>query len=79
MLGRPCHKPNELPEHWRFERIEVPVSVEGVPELLLDPRKTWDDKAAYDAQAEKLVQMFADNFEQYVPYIDDDVKAVAIG
>ncbi|WP_420326897.1 phosphoenolpyruvate carboxykinase [Mameliella sp.] len=59
--------------------FEVPVSVEGVPELLLDPRKTWDDKEAYDAQAEKLVQMFADNFEQYVPYIDDDVKAVAIG
>ncbi|MFZ5963981.1 phosphoenolpyruvate carboxykinase [Thalassococcus sp. BH17M4-6] len=59
--------------------FEVPVKVEGVPELLLDPRRTWDDKAAYDAQAEKLVQMFADNFEQYVPYIDDDVKAAAIG
>ncbi|MFY0623797.1 MAG: phosphoenolpyruvate carboxykinase [Pelagimonas sp.] len=59
--------------------FEVPVSVEGVPELLLDPRKTWEDKAAYDAQAEKLVQMFADNFAQYVPFIDDDVKAVAIG
>ncbi len=59
--------------------FEVPVSVEGVPELLLDPRKTWEDKAAYDAQAQKLVQMFADNFAQYVPFIDDDVKAVAIG
>ena len=59
--------------------FEVPVSVEGVPELLLDPRKTWDDKAAYDAQAEKLVGMFAENFAQYVPYIDDDVKAAAIG
>ncbi|MGP6087582.1 phosphoenolpyruvate carboxykinase [Antarctobacter jejuensis] len=59
--------------------FEVPVSVEGVPELLLDPRKTWDDKAAYDVQAQKLVHMFADNFEQYVPYIDEDVKAVAIG
>ena len=58
--------------------FEVPVAVEGVAELLLDPRKTWDDKAAYDAQAEKLVKMFADNFEQYVPYIDEDVKAVAI-
>ncbi|WP_136439885.1 phosphoenolpyruvate carboxykinase [Pacificoceanicola onchidii] len=58
--------------------FDVPVSVEGVPELLLDPRKTWDDKEAYDAQATKLVQMFADNFEQYVPYIDDDVKAAAI-
>ncbi|MGR3496559.1 phosphoenolpyruvate carboxykinase [Citreimonas sp.] len=59
--------------------FEVPVSVEGVPDLLLDPRKTWDDKAAYDAQAEKLVQMFADNFAQYVPYIDEDVKAAALG
>jgi phosphoenolpyruvate carboxykinase (ATP) len=28
---------------------------------------------------QKLVKMFADNFEQYVPYIDDDVKAAAIG
>jgi len=59
--------------------FDVPVDVPGVPELLLDPRRTWDDKAAYDAQAQKLVQMFADNFEQYVPFIDDDVKAAAIG
>jgi phosphoenolpyruvate carboxykinase (ATP) len=59
--------------------FEVPVKVEGVAELLLDPRRTWDDKSAYDAQAEKLVQMFADNFAQYAPYIDDDVKAAAIG
>ncbi|MFW2589059.1 phosphoenolpyruvate carboxykinase [Sagittula sp. SSi028] len=59
--------------------FEVPTHVEGVPDMLLDPRKTWDDKAAYDAQAEKLVTMFADNFAQYVPYIDEDVKAAAIG
>ena len=59
--------------------FEVPVSVEGVPELLLDPRRTWSDKEAFDAQAQKLVKMFADNFEQYVPYIDEDVKAAAIG
>ena len=36
-------------------------------------------QAAYDAQAEKLVTMFSDNFEKYVPFIDDDVKAAAIG
>jgi phosphoenolpyruvate carboxykinase (ATP) len=59
--------------------FEVPIDVEGVPSLLLEPRKTWDDKVAYDTQAEMLVQMFADNFEQYVPYIDDDVKAAALG
>ena len=59
--------------------FEVPVAVPGVDTQLLDPRQTWADKDAYDAQARKLVQMFSDNFEQYVPYIDDDVKAVAIG
>ncbi len=59
--------------------FEVPVTVRGVDGTLLDPRGTWDDKAAYDAQARKLVAMFADNFEQYADHIDADVRAVAIG
>jgi len=59
--------------------FDVPVSVPGVDTQLLDPRATWADPAAYDAQAAKLVKMFSDNFEQYVAYIDEDVKAVAIG
>ncbi len=59
--------------------FEVPVTVDGVDAKLLDPRATWADKAAYDAQAEKLVDMFAENFAQYVPHIDDDVRAAAIG
>ena len=59
--------------------FDVPVTVPGVAEVLLDPRRTWDDQAAFDKQAEKLVQMFAENFEQYIPFIDEDIKAVAIG
>ena len=59
--------------------FDVPVAVPDVAEVLLDPRRTWADPDAYDAQAERLVKMFADNFEQYLPYIDDDVKAAAIG
>ncbi len=59
--------------------FDVPVDVPGVAEVLLDPRRTWDDPDAYDVQARKLVQMFADNFEKYVPYIDEDVKAAALG
>jgi len=59
--------------------FDVPVSVAGVADILLDPRRTWDDSAAYDRQAEKLVSMFSDNFDQYTSHIDDDVKAVAIG
>ncbi|MCC0063103.1 MAG: phosphoenolpyruvate carboxykinase [Defluviimonas sp.] len=59
--------------------FEVPVTANDVDTKLLDPRQTWADKAAYDAQAKKLVNMFADNFAQYVPFIDDDVRAAAIG
>ena len=59
--------------------FEVPVSVRGVEDDLLDPRKTWPDPAAYDAQARKLVQMFSKNFAQYADKIDEDVRAAAIG
>ena len=59
--------------------FDVPVSVPGVEDRLLDPRQTWADPAAYDAQARKLVGMFSDNFAQYADKIDDDVKAAAIG
>ena len=59
--------------------FEVPLHLDGVDDKLLDPRSTWADPAAYDAQAQKLVGMFAENFAQYVPYIDADVKAAAIG
>lgn len=59
--------------------FEVPVSVPGVSDVLLNPRQTWEDAAAYDAQAQKLVGMFAKNFAQYEDKIDDDVKAARIG
>ncbi len=59
--------------------FDVPVSVPGVPDLLLNPRRTWDDPAAYDAQAAKLVAMFSENFTQYEGHIDDDVRAIALG
>nr|MCU0904402.1 phosphoenolpyruvate carboxykinase [Tabrizicola sp.] len=59
--------------------FEVPVSVPGVGEGLLNPRETWTHAHEYDAQAAKLVAMFQKNFAQYVPFIDADVKAAAIG
>jgi phosphoenolpyruvate carboxykinase (ATP) len=59
--------------------FEVPVSVPGVGEGLLNPRETWTHAHEYDAQAAKLVAMFQKNFAQYVPFIDADVRAAAIG
>jgi len=45
--------------------LHVPVGVDGVPPEVLTPRKTWDDPAAYDAQAKKLAEMFRKNFEKF--------------
>jgi phosphoenolpyruvate carboxykinase (ATP) len=54
--------------------FEVPVAVEGVPAEILDPRQTWADKAAYDAQARQLIAMFAENFRSFEGAVDDDVR-----
>jgi phosphoenolpyruvate carboxykinase (ATP) len=59
--------------------FEVPVSVPGVDASLLDPRATWADGAAYDAQAARLVGMFSKNFARYLPFIDAEVRAAALG
>jgi phosphoenolpyruvate carboxykinase (ATP) len=45
--------------------LEIPVEVAGVPKEVLDPRGTWSDGAAYDAQAKKLAEMFRKNFEKF--------------
>ena len=44
--------------------LQVPTKVEGVDTALLNPEQTWDDATAYRAQAQRLVQMFAENFEK---------------
>jgi len=55
----------------------VPKSCPGVPSDILDPRGTWADTAAYDAQAKDLVGQFRDNFAQYDSHVDECIKAAA--
>jgi phosphoenolpyruvate carboxykinase (ATP) len=57
----------------------VPVSVDGVEGGILDPRSTWSDVAAYDAQAAKLVQMFIANFAKFESHVDGGVRDAAPG
>jgi phosphoenolpyruvate carboxykinase (ATP) len=45
--------------------LAVPVEIKGVPAKVLNPRSTWPDPAAYDAQARKLAAMFRENFETF--------------
>ncbi|MBV9331769.1 MAG: phosphoenolpyruvate carboxykinase [Alphaproteobacteria bacterium] len=60
--------------HFRFR---VPVSVPGVDAKILDPRQTWADKAAYDAQARKLAAMFRENFRKFESHVAPDVLQAA--
>jgi phosphoenolpyruvate carboxykinase (ATP) len=55
--------------------LDVPQSAPGVPTEVLTPRHTWKDKAAYDAQAAKLAQMFRDNFKTFEATATAEVKA----
>ena len=53
--------------------LGVPKSISSVPAEILDPRGTWTDGAAYDAQAAKLAGMFRTNFAKF-PDASDDIK-----
>jgi Phosphoenolpyruvate carboxykinase (ATP) len=55
--------------------LAVPKSVAGVPDKLMNPRDTWSDPAAYDAQAAKLAAMFKKNFEQFVSSARPEVSS----
>jgi phosphoenolpyruvate carboxykinase (ATP) len=45
--------------------LQIPNSCPDVPDEVLNPRNTWQDGAAYDAQARKLAEMFRKNFEKF--------------
>ena len=57
--------------------FSVPREVPRVEPHLLHPRKTWANPGAYDAQAAKLVGMFAKNFEIFLPHVDNEVRSAA--
>lgn len=51
--------------HDEIFHLDVPVSVPGVPEELLHPRKLWKDEAEYEATAKELARKFKENFNRF--------------
>lgn len=51
-----------IDEHFGFE---VPVSLPGIEEKVLNPKETWADKAKFETTANRLAKMFRYNYGKY--------------
>ena len=58
-----------------FFNLNIPLFCPGVPQELLNPRTTWVSKDAYDMTAQKLVEMFQENFKQYTNFPEMIINA----
>ena len=56
---------NAETEHLGILNLHIPKSITGVDAKYINPREAWDDKAAYDEQAQKLANMFQDNIKKF--------------
>lgn len=55
--------------------FEIPIQVPGVPDSVLAPRDSWEDRAAYDAQELRLARMFVENFKKFADQVTDEIRA----
>ncbi len=57
--------------------LRVPLEVPNVPCQALNPRDTWEDKEAYDAQARELARRFRENIDKFKDSMSPEVYAAA--
>ncbi|MFD1348143.1 phosphoenolpyruvate carboxykinase (ATP) [Oceanobacillus caeni] len=53
--------------------LNIPLHIPGVPDEVLVPKQTWDDKAAYDKAAKELALKFHENFKKFT-HASDEIK-----
>ena len=57
--------------------LQMPTSCPNVSSEILSPRKTWKNKAAYDAKANELADAFNKNFEQFANNANAEILEAA--
>ncbi len=55
--------------------FDVVGEAPGVPKEALHPRNTWKDPCAYDATAQRLAHLFAENFKTYAGAVGPEVRS----
>jgi len=56
-----------------FFSLEIPAECPGVPNELLNPQATWQDKTAYASQARQLIDKFIETMEPYRDKVPSEV------
>ncbi|SER26558.1 phosphoenolpyruvate carboxykinase (ATP) [Piscibacillus halophilus] len=58
-----------------FFGLAIPQHCPGVPSDVLNPKKTWNDKEAYNHKAIELANKFHDNFKKFDHVTEDILQA----
>lgn len=58
-----------------FFGLRYPTKVPGVPDSLLSPASSWEDKSDFEATSRQLADQFNKNFAQYQDAVPDSVNA----
>lgn len=51
--------------HDEIFNLDVPTSCPSVPDSILIPRESWQEKDAYDIAAKRLARLFVENFKRF--------------
>lgn len=55
--------------------LAIPQRCGDIPTEVLNPANSWTDRAAYDAMAARLADLFLTNFRKYADQASDEVLA----
>ena len=55
--------------------LQIPKSVRGVPDDVLDPRLAWADTEAFEKERSKLAKMFVKAFKGFEDQVDPIVRS----